>query len=340
MPAGEQPVEPAEQVVPGDDADLELSGEAQRAGRRGHGLGAGAWVHATGIRRDLDAALGQRGEDPLHERDEVGGVAQRWVARFLLLHDGHRHLGEVVHHQVIDRAAGHLAVRRFEPVAPKALPGRDPNGGGKGRSLCRHERGTTRRTASAPAPCGGCTRSSMSGAKPSGSVSSGVRTSGSTAPPPATTETSEPSPSGLASRSRKRTRAPAPHARAPRAVTSTLRSAPSSASVNLPPVVALPGLEASSPVSARGATSARTVALTPESGAAITSSSYTPGTISSACTTNRPVPGSERPSCTSSSSRNGCPFGSYSRAVARCSAESGSVTVATRVAPGCATRRK
>src|SRR5216117_3983784 len=103
---------------------------------------------------------------------------------------------------------------------------------------------------------------------------------------------------------------------APRPVTSTLHSAPIRTAVTRPTAVPLPGFEASLPLSVSGATSACTVALTPESGGAITSSSYTPGTRSSARTTNPPVPGSVRPSCTSSTSRNGCPFGSYSRAVA------------------------
>src|SRR5437773_9630460 len=69
---------------------------------------------------------------------------------------------------------------------------------------------------------------------------------------------------------------------APRPVTSTLHSAPIRTAVTRPPAVPLPGFEASLPLSVSGATSARTVAVTPESGGAITSSSYTPGTRSSA----------------------------------------------------------
>jgi hypothetical protein len=43
----------------------------------------------------------------------------------LFLHDGHGDLGEVVHHQVVDRAALHLPDGRLQPVAPEPLAGGD-----------------------------------------------------------------------------------------------------------------------------------------------------------------------------------------------------------------------
>src|SRR5205823_11611265 len=98
-------------------------------------------------------------QDTLHQRHEVLGVAEGRVTGLLFLHDGHGDFGEVVHHEVVDRAARHLAVRRLEPVAPEALARRDADGG-------LHSRITRRRTPSAPSPAPppGCTRSSMSGA--------------------------------------------------------------------------------------------------------------------------------------------------------------------------------
>src|SRR5205807_3041282 len=191
----------------------QLSGEPQAASRAGHGVRTGAGVHAAGVRGDLDAAFHQQRQDPLHQGDEVLGVAERRIARLLLLQDGHGDFGEVVHHEVVDRPTGHLAVRGFEPVAPKTLSGRDADGRGRRQPPRRHGCGTTRRTASAPTPA--CTRSSTSGAKPSGSASWGGRWGATTVRPPGTTVTSAPSPNGRPSRNRKRTRTVACQGRAP-----------------------------------------------------------------------------------------------------------------------------
>ena len=49
-------------------------------------------------------------------------VFQRGVARTLLLHDRHGDLGQVVEHQVVDRAALHLPPGSVELVAPEPLP--------------------------------------------------------------------------------------------------------------------------------------------------------------------------------------------------------------------------
>src|SRR5207248_1873752 len=235
------------------------------------------------------------------------------VARFLLLQDGHGHFGQVVHHQVIDGPARHLAVRRLEPVAPEALAGGDPHGARAPRR--RHGSGS-RRTASTPMPSDGWMRTSMSGVNPSGRVSAGGRGSGTTERPPATTCTSVPPPTARGCASRKRTRTVTLSAGAPRPLTATERSAPRSVAVARPPATSA-AVDASMPVAAtataQGASAARTVAVTPESGGATTSSSYTPGTRSSASTTNRVVPGRVPPSETTESwpvPRNGAPFGS------------------------------
>src|SRR6185369_4183901 len=41
--------------------------------------------------------------------------------RALLLHDRHRHLGQIVEREIIDRAAAHLFDRGLERVTPKTL---------------------------------------------------------------------------------------------------------------------------------------------------------------------------------------------------------------------------
>src|SRR5205823_596419 len=78
---------------------------------------------------------------------------------------------------------------------------------------------------------------------------------------------------------------------APRPLTATDRSAPMSTVVARPAAAWGPEVDASTPADAgtitQGASAPRTVAVTPESGGATTSSSYTPGTRSSADTTNR-----------------------------------------------------
>ena len=88
-----------------------------------HRLGAGAWVHPACIRRDLDALLHERRKQALHQGHEVLGVSNRGVTGALLLHDGHRHLCEVVHHEVVEGPPFHLAPWGLEPVSPEPLSG-------------------------------------------------------------------------------------------------------------------------------------------------------------------------------------------------------------------------
>src|SRR5437588_71788 len=203
VPAGQRPLQAAQQIVSRHDADAQLASEPEPARDIGDGLRAGPRVHATGVGGDLDAPLGDDREDALHRRHEVLGVPERRVARFLLLQDGHGHFGQVVHHQVVDGPARHLAVRRLEPIAPKPLAGGDPHGARVPRR--RHGSGS-RRTASEPIPSDAWMRTSMSGANPSGRMSSGGRARGTTARPPATTRTSVPPPEDRGWASRKRTR--------------------------------------------------------------------------------------------------------------------------------------
>ena len=61
--------------------------------------------------------------------DEVAGVSGLRVAPVLLVEDRHRHLGEVVQDEVIDRTRTHLKGRRLGPVAPEGLSTGDPDHG-------------------------------------------------------------------------------------------------------------------------------------------------------------------------------------------------------------------
>src|ERR1041384_6619465 len=134
VPAREEAVEAPEEVVAGHDPDPPLTRESALARDLSDGIGAGLGIHAARVRRDLDAPLDDRGQDAFHLRDEIGRVATLRITRFLFLEDGHRHFGQIVHHQVVDRAAGHLAVRCLQPISPKALPTRDTNR----RRSCAH----------------------------------------------------------------------------------------------------------------------------------------------------------------------------------------------------------
>ena len=126
--AADQLVEPAEDVVARDQPDPELARSPSLRATASTASAQPARIHAAGVRDDADAALDDVGQDPLHERHEVPRVAGLRIARLLLLQDRHRHLGEVVEHQVVDGAAAHLADRRLEPVAPEALPRGDADG--------------------------------------------------------------------------------------------------------------------------------------------------------------------------------------------------------------------
>ena len=77
-------------------------------------------VDAAGVGDDLDAALHARRQDVAEMRDEIGRIAGIGIAGALLLQDGHGDFGEVVHHQVVDRAAFDLPARRCGIVAPES----------------------------------------------------------------------------------------------------------------------------------------------------------------------------------------------------------------------------
>ena len=121
MAARDEAVQPPQQIIAGHHADRHLATETHPLGELGNRRRARAGIHATRVGRDLDAAFDDGGKDPLHLRDEIGGVAARRIARLLFLKDGHRDFSEIIHHEVVDRPAPYLPVRRLQPVSPKPL---------------------------------------------------------------------------------------------------------------------------------------------------------------------------------------------------------------------------
>src|SRR5439155_1502401 len=232
--------------------DAQPAGKLQPARDLRDRLGAGARVHAARVGRDPDAPLDDDREDALHQRHEVLGVPERRVARLLLLQDGHGHFGQVVHHEVIDGPARHLAVRRLEPVAPESLAGGDPDGA----------RAPRRRpgSGSRPSACAVESKSVTPKSVRSSRCSRGIATS------------------TVAWSAQSGTRTVTLSAGTPRPLTATERAAPMGVAVACLAAASGAAVDASIPAAAgaiaQGASVPRTVAVTPERGGATTSSSY------------------------------------------------------------------
>src|SRR6185295_3640178 len=107
------------------DSDAEFPSEAKLARDLNNSVGTPANVNTAGVSSDFDVALDARGQDPTHERNEILRVTRVRIARFLFLHDRHRHFREIVEHEVIDWPTFNLADGRVEKVSPKALSGCD-----------------------------------------------------------------------------------------------------------------------------------------------------------------------------------------------------------------------
>ena len=120
LAGGLEVVEAVEDVVAEDDADPDPVANAELVGQLLDGRLARQGVHAAGVGDDLDAPLGAGGQHVAQLGHEVGGVARLRFALALLLEDGHGHLGEVVHDEVVDRAPLHLAAGGGRVVSPEA----------------------------------------------------------------------------------------------------------------------------------------------------------------------------------------------------------------------------
>ena len=71
--------------------------------RRQHFARAGDRIYSAWIGDDLYVALFDAPGYPSDERWEIASVAEIWIRLLLLLHDGHRDLGEVIENKVVNR---------------------------------------------------------------------------------------------------------------------------------------------------------------------------------------------------------------------------------------------
>ena len=117
----QQLVDPTEHVVTVDDPDLE-PGAALLARQLDDGAHAGARVHASRVGDDLDALVEGFRQDAVEHPHEVRRVARLRVPRAELLHDAHRHLGQVVEGEVVERALTDETDGSEDRISPEALP--------------------------------------------------------------------------------------------------------------------------------------------------------------------------------------------------------------------------
>src|SRR4030095_15478696 len=117
----DQLVEPVHNVVARYDADFDLAREAQLFDDLGESGDAGLRIDAAGVGHDLDVAGQAFRQDAPDDVEEIARVTGVRVARPLLLHNGHRDLGQVIERQIIDRAALDQLNRGVEPISPETL---------------------------------------------------------------------------------------------------------------------------------------------------------------------------------------------------------------------------
>ena len=95
--------------------------DALLRGQRGNRPGAGLGIHAAGVADDADALGNDVAQHGLHRHgDEVGRVAQLGVLAACRGQDRHGELGQVVEHQIVDRAVRDQLRRANAAVAPEA----------------------------------------------------------------------------------------------------------------------------------------------------------------------------------------------------------------------------
>ncbi len=124
-PLRQETVDAIQNVVTCDDPNLQLASQAQFARHLTNSRRASFDVHAAGVGNNLDIPLNARRQNPPHQRNEVACITGLRIARFLLLHDRHRDLGQIIEHQIVDWAFLNLADRRVGQITPEALTGRD-----------------------------------------------------------------------------------------------------------------------------------------------------------------------------------------------------------------------
>ena len=124
---GQQLVQPVHQVVAGHHRHAQRS----RGGNPVEGLEqrppAALRVDAARVAYHPHVPSDQVRCETGDQRHEVARVAERRISLPLFLQDRHGDLGQIVEHQVVDRAMADLQLRRFLPVAPESLTGGDPH---------------------------------------------------------------------------------------------------------------------------------------------------------------------------------------------------------------------
>ena len=125
--ARDQIIDAIENVVAGHNPNFQFTRQAEFARDFAHNGGTTFDVHSASVRNYSNVAVNARRQNLLHQRNKVARVARVGIARLLLLHDRHRDLGQIVEHQIVDRAAFNLTYRRIGQVAPESLARSDAN---------------------------------------------------------------------------------------------------------------------------------------------------------------------------------------------------------------------
>ena len=113
-------------VVAFDHRDPQF--DALRCGQRGQRACAAVGIDAAGVAHHADAASGDLAQHRLHrDVDEIAGVAGFGLLQARAGEDRHRELGQVVEHEVVDRAARDQLRRSHGAVAPEAGGAADPD---------------------------------------------------------------------------------------------------------------------------------------------------------------------------------------------------------------------
>ena len=125
---GQQLVQPIHQIVTPDDRDPNRTLRLDLPEPLDQSRPACLRVDAARVAHHADALGDQIRRQIDHQIHEVPRVAEGRVPLPLLLQDGHRDLGQVVEHQVVDRPAPDLQLGSLLPIPPESLTGAHAHG--------------------------------------------------------------------------------------------------------------------------------------------------------------------------------------------------------------------
>src|SRR5687767_8228760 len=126
MSCGVQLVETVEKIVTCNDCDAELFTCAASWRKRANCGGARTRIDPAGVGDDAYSLICNRRKNAFDRSDEVARVAHLRIALLLLLQDRHRHLRQVIEHQIIDLPALYLLPWCFQRITPESLTSRYP----------------------------------------------------------------------------------------------------------------------------------------------------------------------------------------------------------------------